>query len=713
MKKDVKEFKFCRLFILSAAVLCRSQVSEAQDFYFGNDLSYVNQMEDCGAVFKENMVPKDVYRIFADHGTNLVRVRLWVDPSWWQVPLSQPAGVKSRYSDLEDVRETLRRAKTAGMHVLLDLHYSDFWADPSRQLIPRQWLGVAYDQDALGDSVYNYTRRTLESLDNDGLMPDIVQVGNETNGGILKHIPSGNSFDISASVSDSWSRHGILFNSAIQAIREVGANSAIKPKIAVHFAGSLSGQDWNIRNLIENGKVTDFDIFGISYYYGWNKGNIQLLENTVKSLAGKYPAYEIMVLETGYPWTTRNFDQMPNIITTTDPEYLPVTPEKQLEYLIDYTRAVMRGGGIGVVFWEPAWVSTQCRTPWGVGSSHDHLVFFDPVNRNFMENGGGKWMQSSYYNDLTTQKVTFKVDMVGQDTTKGVYITGSFTGNPWKIIPMASEGGGIFSCFTYLKPSGEGGYFFLNGNTLASKETVPEDCAAWQDSCRKYIAYQTSKIYGYKWGSCETISGENPDLVKVTFAVNMAGKDVSRGVFITGAFTGDPWKIFRMTPVNDSIYYYKTSLLPGKTGAYYFLTTSTWDNYQAFREKVPSACVKWWNTDRGYVIPEKDTLFAFYWGSCNSFSFETGIQTFPDHLTVDVFPNPAEGILNIRMNQWMETPVRVELVDTLGHQVLTREYKDNGFLNEIRLDVPSVPPGFYVLILKNPSTTINKRIVLK
>ncbi|MFY9154034.1 MAG: glycosyl hydrolase 53 family protein, partial [Prolixibacteraceae bacterium] len=117
--------------------------SFSQSFYFGNDLSYVNQMEDGGAVYKEKMQPKDVYQIFAGHGTNLVRVRLWVDPSWWQSPLQQPAGVKPFYNDIVDVTKTIRRAKEAGMQVMLDLHFSDFWADPAKQLVPRNWIGVA------------------------------------------------------------------------------------------------------------------------------------------------------------------------------------------------------------------------------------------------------------------------------------------------------------------------------------------------------------------------------------------------------------------------------------------------------------------------------------------------------------------------------------------------------------------------------------------
>lgn len=478
----------------------------AQSFYFGCDLSYVNQMEDCGAVYKEDMQPKDVYQIFADHGTNLVRVRLWADPSWWQEPLNQPPGVKPWYSDLEDVRETIQRAKGAGMQVMLDIHYSDFWADPGRQLIPRAWLDVAYDLEALKDSVYLYTHDLLTTLDSEGLMPDIVKVGNENNPGILKHIPSATGYNIIATVSESWSRHAQLFNAAIQAIRDVGETASIDPKIAVHMSGNLPDQKWSFNNLINNG-VTDFDILGFSYYYAWHGGSIGQLRTHVADLTASFPAYEVMAVETGYLWTTQNFDALANIINTPDPQYLPVSPAKQLEYMIDYTRAVMKGGGTGVIFWEPAWVSTPCKTPWGTGSSHDHVAFFDHQQKNFMENGAGVWPEAPYYQDLNSRKVTFRVDMSGQDVSNGVYISGTFSSSPGAIRPMFSIGGGIYEYYTYLPTGEEGGYFYLNGNDLSYRETLPEVCAEWQGTDRKYAVPPYNPLYSDKWGTCEEALG--------------------------------------------------------------------------------------------------------------------------------------------------------------------------------------------------------------
>ena len=488
--------------LLLSVLLTVNLSTYGQVFYRGNDLSYVNQMEDCGAVFKENGVPKDVYQIFADHGTNLVRVRLWVDPSW-QNSLVQPEGVKPQYSDFEDVKETIARSKAAGMQVLLDFQLSDFWADPGKQLIPSRWLGVANDLNALKDSVYNYVVKVLTGLNSDSLMPEMVQIGNENNGGILRHTTIDENWNVGGSVSSSWARHAQLFNSGIQAVRDASNTTSIKPKIALHCAG-LKDVNWFFQNLISNG-VTDFDIMGFSYYYAWHQRSISELGAAVKSLKNAHPGYEVIALEAGYLWTTRNFDGMGNIITTPDPQYMPVIPEKQLEYMVDYTRAVMKNGGSGVVFWEPAWVSTPCRTPWGKGSSHDHVVYFEPVNYNFMDNGGGRWMEPRFYEDLNTVKVTFKVDMTGQDVSNGVFIALDDTAETIKILPMATIGSGVYSYFTYLSPGDSGAYYFLNDSSLSAREIIPSECALWNGTDRQYKVSETNNLDAYKWGSCESL----------------------------------------------------------------------------------------------------------------------------------------------------------------------------------------------------------------
>ncbi len=389
--------KIFKIILIACGILLYSNLT-AQEFYFGNDLSYVNMMEDCGANFKEGGVAKDVYQIYADNGHNLVRLRLWVDPLW-QNEIQQPDGVKNQYNDFEDVKEAIKRSKEAGMKVLLNFHYSDFWADPKRQVIPKRWQKVANNTDALADSVYNYTFKVLSLLDKVGLMPEQVQVGNENNSGMLVHSNIGsveNDFEVGGIIEGGWARQEKLFNAGIKAVRDVSENSEIKTKIVLQYAGV--GEDlrrW-FRNIKDYG-IIDFDIIGFSYYIAWHGSNISEVGEDIRYLATSYPEKEIVIVETGYPWTSENFDSNGNIISTVDSSYIPLSPEMQRKYLIDLSKEVMNSGGHGIIFWESGWVSTACRTPWGQGSSHDHVTFFEPREYNFINEGGGDWPNPNHY----------------------------------------------------------------------------------------------------------------------------------------------------------------------------------------------------------------------------------------------------------------------------------------------------------------------------
>jgi len=679
-----------------------------QEFIFGHDLSYVNQMEDCGAVFKEEGTTKDVYSIFADHGSNLVRVRLWVDPSWWQDSLIQPEGVKPHYNDLDDVKETIRRARDAGMKVMLGMHYSDFWADPGRQLIPRAWLDVAYSLDDLKDSVYNYTVRVMTELEKEGLMPDFVKIGNENNGGFLRHIPEESGYEPIASVSNSWARHAQLFNAAIAAVRGVGDTASLDPKIVIHFSNQLSGQVWNYNNIISNG-VTDFDVIGISYYYAWHGGSLKELENTIAALVNSFPDYEVMVAEMGYLWTTENFDSKGNIINEPDPEYLPVIPEKQLEYLVDYTRAVMRGGGMGVIFWEPAWVSTPCTTPWGTGSSHDHVVFFDPVHNNFMENGGGNWCDSGFYADLEAHKVIFKVNMEGVNTSDGVFISGSWNMDTLELYPMANEGNDIYSYFTYLPAGFEGTYFFHNDSAWSSVEPVPLDCRATGTGGRTIDVGPTGLTITCKWGACE--SAVLPTEVQVTFKVKMEeDADLSRGVFVVGEI--NDWVITGMDPEGNHIYS-KSFLLPhgDDSLAYYYLTTGTWDNYKDYRESVPMECALKWGVDRVIIVPPRDTVVGHLWGSCLTIEEGVNQPTISNPLQNEylVYPNPASGACFIRLPESSKL-TRILLYSSQGVEIaVERSHPD---ISEVKLNLNDLVEGLYMIKIQQEHGSVIKKLVI-
>ena len=365
------------------AVMTFLQIEAQAQFVFGVDLSYVNEMEDCGAVYTENGIAIDPYSIFSNHGANLVRLRLWHTPSWYD---DLNDGV--RYSDFADVRESIMRAKNAEMDVLLDFHLSDTWADPGHQVAPAAWSGVLNNLAVLQDSLYNYVYQMLYKLASENLLPEMVQIGNETNRGIL----------LSQAQNDGgwvldWDRNSALFNTAIQAVRDVEAVHQTPVQIALHVANPEEAV-WYIDQFTDHG-VTDFDIIGLSYYYQWHDLTFAEVTDYIGAYKSDYPDKDVMILETAYPWTTVNADGANNILSAAYPGYSPFTPANQLKWMTDLTQAVIDGGGSGVVYWEPAWVSTACRTRFALGSSWDNATFFT-ADDELIEEGGIGWMNHNY-----------------------------------------------------------------------------------------------------------------------------------------------------------------------------------------------------------------------------------------------------------------------------------------------------------------------------
>lgn len=333
-----------------------------EDFIMGSDLSYVNVMEEFGGKYKENNVVKDVYKIFKAHGNNLVRLRLWHNPGW-QVAVNGSL----KYSYLADVEKSIQRAKDNGMAVLLDFHYSDDWADPARQDIPAAWKGLSLN--ILKDSVYNYTLNTLKHLQVKNLVPEYVQIGNENNEGML-----WNTGKVS---NNNFNNFGSLLSSGISAVRKFSEASVIKPKIILHVA-QLQNAEWWADGVINKAGVKDFDIIGLSHYFKWSEiKTMAEIKTIVSGLKLKYNK-DIVIVETAFPWTSQNTDTYQNIFSGSEaPEGYTISQDEQLRYLKDLTQTMIDGGGKGIIYWEPAWISTSFRDRWGSGSSWENNAFFD------------------------------------------------------------------------------------------------------------------------------------------------------------------------------------------------------------------------------------------------------------------------------------------------------------------------------------------------
>jgi arabinogalactan endo-1,4-beta-galactosidase len=351
-------------------------VAEDPSFYFGADLSYVNQILDHGGSYKDGKT-SDPYEIFAGRGTDLVRLRLWHNPIWTK-EIYEPDGPQL-YNDLIDVAEAIGLSKDRGMKVLLDLHYSDFWADPGNQEVPAAWLNIK-DISSLRDSVYNYTFKVLSFLDGKGLMPEFVQIGNEINCGMLyEHsgspvvgFPSCNSCD------GHTANLRVVLNAGIRAVRDASSSSQVKSKVILHVADPKNIVWWFDNVTAGTLPVTDFDVIGFSYYPIWHTDvSLNELANTIASVKSKY-SKDVMIMETAYPWTDSGEDAYNNLFGGQAAiNGFPYTPQGQYDMMTTITQAVIDGGGIGVIYWEPAWISSAIRDFWNTGSAWENCAFFD------------------------------------------------------------------------------------------------------------------------------------------------------------------------------------------------------------------------------------------------------------------------------------------------------------------------------------------------
>lgn len=354
----------------SATVVSTTQTT---GFQFGADLSYANQILDHQGVYLDQNEARSPYRILKEHGATVARFRLWHNPAWTKTVYG--AAGTQLYNDLADVEKGIRLAKEQGLLVNLDIHYSDIWADPGRQDVPTSWTAIK-TIDVLADSVYRYTLGTLQRLNSKGLMPDMVQIGNEINCGMLYgNAPAD--FPTCNACKNQWAALGQVINSGIRAVRTASATSAVKPKILLHVADPKN-VEWWFDNITAQGKVTDFDVVGFSYYPLWHTTvTVDKLSGSVAQFKSKYNK-QVMVLETAYPWSSGYNDGYNNQFGSQTPiTGYPFTQQGQLDLLKTMTQQVKDGGGSGIMYWEPAWITSSMKDLYGTGSSWENATLFD------------------------------------------------------------------------------------------------------------------------------------------------------------------------------------------------------------------------------------------------------------------------------------------------------------------------------------------------
>ena len=335
------------------------------EFVMGADLSYLNQILDKNGLYDSGADP---YKIFKSAGTNVVRLRLWHDPSWIRDIYQNPE--EKLYSGIEEMLEVSELVVEQGMDLCIDFHYSDNWADPSKQITPAAWENL--DLETLMDSVYNHTYNSLNRLKMVGIIPAFVQIGNEINPGFLH--PSGHL------ESNDWKDLGLLLNAGIKAVRDLYKEED-QPEIIIHVA-QPENLRWFFTSLTIKAQVTDFEIIGLSYYSKWSSVGLQELDGYIRTARSDFDK-ELMVVETAFPWTLESDDSYPNIFSGMEPvSGYDISPQGQLQYMKDLCQEIIDGGGMGVIYWEPGWISSDMITQWGKGSAWENCSFFDFTDNN-------------------------------------------------------------------------------------------------------------------------------------------------------------------------------------------------------------------------------------------------------------------------------------------------------------------------------------------
>lgn len=320
----------------------------------GADISFLTQITDNNGIFRVNGQPVDALTILKNSGVNFVRLRIWHTP-------------EDVYSGLNSTLQLASAAKAKGMHILLDFHYSDTWADPAHQSMPALWAQTQFP--VLKDSIYNYTKTVLQKMNEQNTMPEIVQIGNEITSGLLW--PEGRVGGIYNTVKQ-WNQFTELLKAAALAIEEAGGGQ-IKKMMHIDRGGDSAASQWFYDSLVA--ADVPFEYIGLSYYPWWH-GSLDNLSNNLRSLKNRY-TQKIILAETAYPWTLLWNDNTNNIVGL--PEQLlpgyPASPAGQLAYLNEVKSRLHTETGIkgeGMFYWGGEWISTAT-----FGSSWENQALFD------------------------------------------------------------------------------------------------------------------------------------------------------------------------------------------------------------------------------------------------------------------------------------------------------------------------------------------------
>ena len=353
----------------------------SDDFIRGVDISTVLVQEASGVVYyNEAGEEADLFQVLADAGVNYIRVRVWNDPYD-----ENGNGYGGGNNDATKAAEIGARAAKYGMKLLVDFHYSDFWADPSKQMVPKAWANMTLEEKET--ALYEYTKESLTTIMKAGADVGMVQIGNEINNGMCGET--------------QWDKIIPLMAQGSKAVREVAEKEKQEILVAVHFTDIQDGDEiLNHAKRLAREEL-DYDVFGVSYYPFWH-GTMENLTAKLKMISQIYDK-KVAVLETSYVYTLEDGDGTGNTVTeATLNENYAANVQSQATCIRDVMAATVAAGenAIGVFYWEPAWIPvgpasqyTKNQKIWeefGSGWASSYAGGYDPKDAGRYY-GGSSW----------------------------------------------------------------------------------------------------------------------------------------------------------------------------------------------------------------------------------------------------------------------------------------------------------------------------------
>ena len=322
-------------------------------FIKGMDLSTLLELERCGAKYYEDGKEKDILDIMKEHDVDTIRLRLWNDPKSED---GEPYGAGN--NDLAETIAIGKKVTDAGFGVLLNFHYSDFWADPGKQIKPKAWKNFGVDE--LEQAVYDFTLENLTKIIEAGVNVTMIQVGNELSNGLLWPEGKVPDYDNIAKFVNAGIRASAF------ALHEVAKNADIPIMIHLDNGGNNELYVRWFTNFIERGE--EFEYIGLSYYPFWH-GSLDQLEFNMNDIAKRFNK-DLIIAEVSMGFTMDSYQEYEKLADSerkgyaTKPELVekidyPMTIEGQADFTKDFLNRVANvvdDHGKGFFWWEPAWI---------------------------------------------------------------------------------------------------------------------------------------------------------------------------------------------------------------------------------------------------------------------------------------------------------------------------------------------------------------------